>query len=123
MSSGPPLLFLFTRERDCRREIHGSCRPIIVQTEILDGSGLSGYMSYKAAFAGIPTVRVNPEYPSQECPFCGHTTKANRQKRRFKCRACGRQDHADPTASINIATKGIERETELTVLLSTVFHK
>ncbi|MEF8828061.1 MAG: transposase [Haloarcula sp.] len=69
---------------------------------------LQFYTSYKAAFERIPTVRIDPEYTSQRCPMCGHTERANRNKKRFKCRSCGHQDHSDRSASVNIALKGIE---------------
>ena len=67
---------------------------------------LQFYTSYKAAFEGITTVWINPEYTSQRCPMCGHTERANRNKKRFKCRSCGQQDHSDRSASVNIAVKG-----------------
>jgi IS605 OrfB family transposase len=70
---------------------------------------LQYYTSYKASFEGIPTGGINPEYTSQRCPLCGHTERANRNKKRFKCRSCGHQDHSDRGASVNIAVKGIEK--------------
>jgi putative transposase len=70
---------------------------------------LQYYTSYKAAFDGVPTTWINPEYTSQQCPMCGHTERANRHKKRFKCRSCQHQDHADRNASVNIAVKGIEK--------------
>ncbi|GGK79453.1 RNA-guided endonuclease InsQ/TnpB family protein [Haloarcula sebkhae] len=76
---------------------------------------LQFYTSYKAAFAGIPTAWINPEYTSQCCPMCGHTERANRHKKRFKCQACSHQDHADRSASVNIAVKGIKKHQEWTV--------
>ena len=68
---------------------------------------LQFYTSYKAAFKGIPTDWIDPAYTSQRCPTCGHTERANRNKKRFKCRDCGHQDHSDRGASVNIALKGI----------------
>ncbi|QLD87619.1 IS200/IS605 family element transposase accessory protein TnpB [Natronomonas salina] len=70
---------------------------------------LQFYTSYKASFEGIPTVWINPEYTSQRCPMCGHTERANRNKKRFKCRSCGQQDHSDRGASVNIAVKGAKK--------------
>jgi len=70
---------------------------------------LQYYTSYKASFKGIPTARINPEYTSQRCPICGHTERANRHKKRFKCRDCGHQDHSDRGASVNIAVKGVKK--------------
>ncbi|MWV39066.1 RNA-guided endonuclease TnpB family protein [Natrialba sp. INN-245] len=70
---------------------------------------LQFYTSYKASFEGIPTGWINPEYTSQRCPMCGHTERANRNKKRFKCKDCEHQDHSDRGASVNIAVKGIEK--------------
>jgi IS605 OrfB family transposase len=70
---------------------------------------LQYYTSYKAAFEGTPTAWINPEYTSQRCPMCGHTERANRNKKRFKCKNCEHQDHSDRGASVNIAVKGIEK--------------
>ena len=76
---------------------------------------LQFYTSYKASFEGIPTAWINPEYTSQRCPVCGHTERANRNRKRFKCRSCRHQDHADRGASVNIAVKGIELHQKWTV--------
>ena len=70
---------------------------------------LQYYTSYKASFKGIPTAWIDPEYTSQRCPLCGHTERANRNKKRFKCRSCGHQDHSDRGASVNIAVKGVKK--------------
>jgi len=76
---------------------------------------LQFYTSYKAAFEGIPTAWINPEYTSQRCPMCGHTERANRHKKRFNCRSCQHQDHADRSASVNIAVKGIAKHQDWNV--------
>ncbi|SNZ15050.1 transposase, IS605 OrfB family, central region [Natronoarchaeum philippinense] len=65
--------------------------------------------SYKASFEGIPTGWINPEYTSQRCPICGHTERANRNKKRFKCKDCSHQGHSDRGASVNIAVKSIKK--------------
>jgi IS605 OrfB family transposase len=70
---------------------------------------LQYYTSYKASFEGIPTAWIDPVYTSQRCPMCGHAERANRHKKRFKCRSCGHQDHSDRSASVNIAVKGIKK--------------
>ncbi|MCL9817498.1 RNA-guided endonuclease TnpB family protein [Natronocalculus amylovorans] len=70
---------------------------------------LQFYTSYKASFEGIPTSRIDPAYTSQRCPMCGHTERANRNKKRFKCKDCGHQDHSDRGASVNIAVKGVKK--------------
>jgi putative transposase len=66
------------------------------------------YTTYKANFVGIPVVKINPEYTSQECVNCGHKSKSNRHKKRFKCQECEYQDHSDRNASINIAERGVK---------------
>jgi transposase len=76
---------------------------------------LQFYTSYKASFKRIPTAWINPEYTSQRCPMCGHTERANRNKKRFKCKDCSHQDHSDRGASVNIAVKGIEKHQDWNV--------
>ncbi|WP_435099074.1 RNA-guided endonuclease InsQ/TnpB family protein [Halorubrum sp. N11] len=76
---------------------------------------LQHYTSYKAAFEGIPTAWINPEYTSQRCPMCRHTERSNRNKKRFKCQDCGHQDHSDRSVSVNIAVKGIEKHQDWNV--------
>jgi putative transposase len=76
---------------------------------------LQSYTSYKAAFEGIPTAWIDPEYTSQRCPQCGHTARSNRRRKRFTCGACGHHDHADRNAGVNIAVKGIESQQRWTV--------
>ncbi|WP_251329432.1 RNA-guided endonuclease InsQ/TnpB family protein [Haloplanus pelagicus] len=76
---------------------------------------LQSYTSYKAAFEGIPTAWIDPEYTSQRCPQCGHTARSNRRRKRFTCGACGHHDHADRSAGVNIAVKSIESQQRWTV--------
>ncbi|WP_058827156.1 RNA-guided endonuclease TnpB family protein [Haloferax sp. Q22] len=76
---------------------------------------LQFYTSYKASFEGIPTGWINPEYTSQQCPLCGHTERANRNKKRFKCKDCAHQDHSDRGASVNIAVKGTKKHQDWNV--------
>jgi IS605 OrfB family transposase len=70
---------------------------------------LQFYTSYKASFEGIPTAWIDPAYTSQRCPMCGHTERANRNKKRFKCKSCEHQDHSDRGASVDIAVKGVKK--------------
>ena len=65
------------------------------------------YITYKANFDGIPVVKADPEYTSQECLNCGHKSRSNRRKLRFKCVECDWQDHSDRKASVSIAERGI----------------
>jgi putative transposase len=66
------------------------------------------YITYKANFESVPVVKANPEYTSQECLNCGHSSRSNRNKLRFKCVECEWQDHSDRKASVSIAERGIE---------------
>jgi hypothetical protein len=58
------------------------------------------YTSYKASFEDIPTGWTNPEYTRQRCPICGHTERANRNKKRFKCKDCESLLGADRSSEI-----------------------
>jgi len=71
---------------------------------------LQDYVSYKAAWDGIPSDKVDPEYTSQECPNCGHTSQSNRHKKRFKCVECAWQDHSDRKAGVLISARGLEKQ-------------
>lgn len=70
---------------------------------------LQDFVSYKAAWSGVPSEKIDPEYTSQECVDCGHTTRSNRQGKRFQCVQCGFQDHADRKASLLISARGLEK--------------
>ncbi len=65
-------------------------------------AALRDMVTYKAAWNGIPSDEVDPEYTSQRCPRteCLHTSRANRHKKRFKCCECEFQDHADRKAAV-----------------------
>lgn len=68
-------------------------------------ASLRDMVTYKAAWEGIPSDEVDPEYTSQRCPRteCLHTARANRRRKRFKCKKCGFQDHADRKAAVCVA--------------------
>jgi putative transposase len=76
---------------------------------------LRDFISYKAAWQGIPSDDVDPEYTSQQCPLCGHTERANRHKKRFKCCECEHQDHADRGAGISVAQKWLRAQDDRNV--------
>jgi transposase len=47
--------------------------------------------------------KIDPAYSSQACNACGHRAADNRESQAvFRCRACGRTDHADVNAAKNI---------------------
>jgi putative transposase len=48
--------------------------------------------------------KINPAYTSQTRDVCGHCAAESRESQAvFRCRACGRTDHADVNAAKNIA--------------------
>ncbi|MDQ2805346.1 MAG: RNA-guided endonuclease TnpB family protein [Chloroflexota bacterium] len=65
---------------------------------------MRGYLTYKAAAAGItvPPV-VNEAYTSQTCPQCGHRHKP--QGRSYRCAACGFRGHRDIVGASNILSR------------------
>ncbi|MER6956544.1 transposase [Streptomyces sp. NPDC000618] len=68
---------------------------------------LGQFIVYKARWAGVPVVYVDPCYTSQECSRCHHVDKRNRPSQAvFECRSCGFVEHADLNASHNIAARG-----------------
>jgi len=73
---------------------------------------LRSFVAYKAAFEEIPSDDIDPAYTSQTCSFLlGVGIRLGRivGRRGSKCNACGRQDHADRNAAVNIAKKGLSR--------------
>jgi len=70
---------------------------------------LGGFVVYKARYAGMPVVHVNPAYTSQECAKCHYIDKRNRPSRAvFECRSCGVVAHADHNSSRVIAQRGVD---------------
>jgi len=68
---------------------------------------LGGFFVYKARYAGVPVVHVNPAYTSQECAECHYVDKRNRPSQAvFECRSCGVVAHADLNAPRVIAQRG-----------------
>jgi IS605 OrfB family transposase len=67
---------------------------------------LRQYISYKAAWAGVPVHLVDPRNTSRTCSACGHCEKANRKSQaEFLCQRCGFALNADHNAAINISRK------------------
>lgn len=66
-------------------------------------------LKYKAARAGSKVIEVDPAYTSQRCPICGHTEKANRNKRLhlFRCKKCGYSSNDDRIGGMNLHQMGI----------------
>jgi putative transposase len=67
-------------------------------------------LEYKARLYGSKVVVVDPHYTSLTCPKCGHTEKANRNKRThmFCCQTCGYTSNDDRIGAMNLQRKGIE---------------
>ena len=67
-------------------------------------------LTYKAYLNGCKVIIVDPKYTSQTCPKCGHTERANRDKRNhiFKCKTCGYTSNDDRIGAMNLHRKGIE---------------
>jgi IS605 OrfB family transposase len=69
---------------------------------------LGGMLDYKARFAGVPLLRIDPRNTSRQCSECGHTEKANRKSRdSFVCKSCGHTACADENGAANIRLKGL----------------
>jgi putative transposase len=85
-------------------------------------AALQEMVSYKAAWEGIPSDEVDPEYTSQRCPRteCQHTARANRHKKRFKCCQCEFQDHSDRKAAVCVVQEWLDRETGTVPSLETL---
>jgi putative transposase len=71
---------------------------------------LRGFISYKAAGAGIPVVLVDPRNTSRTCSACGHCEKANRNSQaEFECKHCGFSANADWNAALNIRAQAARK--------------
>lgn len=71
---------------------------------------LREFLAYKALMSGSKVVLEDPRHTSQTCPKCGHTAKANRDRRAhaFCCKSCGYRSNDDRVAAMNLYNKGIE---------------
>ena len=64
---------------------------------------LRGFITYKAALAGVSVVTVDPRNTSRTCPACGYVAKSNRvSQARFLCGLCSFAGLADHIAAMNI---------------------
>src|SRR5262249_43052227 len=67
-------------------------------------------ITYKAAWAGVSIVLVDPRNTSRTCPRCGYCSKDNRKSQAvFACRnpatPCDFAGHADHVGAINISRR------------------
>lgn len=73
---------------------------------------LQRQVEYKAKWAGIPVVFVDPKRTSKLCPICGDRIQEDKQNRRkLLCINCGKSMDRDIVASMNIAHKAWSRFT------------
>ena len=63
---------------------------------------LEQFIRYKAAFAGVPVMSIDPRYTSQTCHECKRI--GTRRGADFKCESCGHTADADVNAARNIAS-------------------
>ena len=63
------------------------------------------YLTYKAEYAGVSLVAVNPSYTSQVCSGCGCLVPKKLSVRTHKCLDCGLELDRDVNAAVNILTK------------------
>ncbi|WP_254611794.1 RNA-guided endonuclease InsQ/TnpB family protein [Haloterrigena gelatinilytica] len=67
-------------------------------------------LEYKAESEGIQVAFVSPEYTSQRCPECGHTSAENRVRQAtFECENCGATANADYVGAKNIGWRYVRR--------------
>ncbi|GED32749.1 RNA-guided endonuclease InsQ/TnpB family protein [Brevibacillus centrosporus] len=74
-------------------------------------------LEYKALLQGAKVITVDPRFTSQSCPKCGHTERANRNKKKhtFSCKNCSYTSNDDRIGAMNLQRKGIEYIVEATV--------
>lgn len=105
-----PTLFVMedlTGIRNATEKVHKKDRYVQVSWAFHD---FRQKMEYKAALYGHQIIFVNPKYTSQRCPKCGHTERANRNKKAhlFRCRSCSYQSNDDRVGAMNLHDMGIQ---------------
>jgi len=65
-------------------------------------------LRYKAEWAGIHYIQVNPAYTSQTCSKCGNRHKLELSDRMYHCPCCDLSLNRDVNAAINIITLGLQ---------------
>lgn len=92
--------------RSATEKVRHEDRYVFVSWSFYD---LEQKLKYKAALNHSSVINVPPEYTSQTCPICGHTEKANRNKKKhlFTCKACGYRSNDDRVGAMNLYRMGI----------------
>ena len=72
---------------------------------------LHQFIEYKAAWRGIPVVKVDPRYSSKKCPMCGRIPDS-RTGTLFECE-CGWRLDRHINASINLLQTAISKRLEV----------
>lgn len=65
------------------------------------------FVKYKAAWDGIPCVKVQPANTSKICPRCGNYNRSNRKDLDFICTECKYNANADLVGAANVATRSL----------------
>ncbi len=66
---------------------------------------LSMFIEYKAAWAGVPIIKVDEAYSSSECRIC-HQDGRRPSQGRFVCTSCG-EYNADLNGAVNIGSRAL----------------
>lgn len=72
-------------------------------------------LTFKAEDAGREVKRVNAKYTSQICSGCGLMVRKKLSRRKHICPECGLDIHRDHNAALNIRSRGLAVESEVTV--------
>ena len=92
--------------RDATERVRTKDRYVSVSWSFFD---LEQKLIYKAKQNQSTVIKVDPRYTSQCCPICGHTEKANRNKKihLFTCKHCGYKSNDDRIGAMNLYRMGI----------------
>ncbi|MFD1562806.1 RNA-guided endonuclease TnpB family protein [Haloarchaeobius amylolyticus] len=114
-------VIVFEDLKDMRESINYGTR-MNRRLHSLPFAALRDMVTYKATWNGVPSDDVKPEYTSQRCPRtdCLHKGRANRHRKRFKCKKCGFQDHADRKAAVCVAQEWFTKQNENVPSLETL---
>jgi len=63
-------------------------------------------IEYKALWAGVPVIYVNPRGTSTECSKCGRRMKPE-ENRKQRCACCGLEEDRDVNAARNILARAV----------------